>query len=83
MDFILQEESDDEDSDNQEVKNIIASKALLDDEEEAIGEEIIIKGFNQVNENKSLIQEVSSDNKSNAPYVKETSKESISNDLNF
>jgi len=30
-----------------------------------------------------LIQEVSSDNKSNAPYVKETSKESISNDLNF
>lgn len=83
LDFILQEESDDEDSDNQEVKNIIASKALLDDEEEAIGEEIIIKGFNQVNENKSLIQEVSSDNKSNAPYVKETSKESISNDLNF
>lgn len=83
LDFILQEESDDEDLDNKEVKNIIASKALLDDEEDAVGEEIIIKGFNQANENRSLIQEIQPTNISTINPVKEIKKESTSNDLNF
>lgn len=83
LDFILQEESDDEDLDNKEVKNIIASKALLDDEEDAVGEEIIIKGFNQANENRSLIQEIQPTNISTISPVKEIKKESTSNDLNF
>lgn len=83
LDFILQEESDDEDLDNKEVKNIIASKALLDDEEDAVGEEIIIKGFNQANENRSLIQEIQPTNISTISPVKEIKKGSTSNDLNF
>ncbi|KAL6938347.1 hypothetical protein ACO0OL_000887 [Hanseniaspora opuntiae] len=82
LDFILQEESDDEDLENKEVQNIIASKALLDDEEEAIGEEIIIKGFNQGTVNKSLIQEVSPPSK--APQSSNENKnQNISTDLNF
>lgn len=82
LDFILQEESDEEDLENKEVKNIIASKALLDDEEDAIGEEIIIKGFNQNTVNKSLIQEVSSPS-NGLSSSNEKKDHKISKDLNF
>lgn len=82
LDFILQEESDDEDMENKEVQNIIASKALLDEEEDAIGEEIIIKGFNQGTVNKSLIQEVSAPSET-PRSSNENKNQGISTDLNF
>lgn len=59
LEFILDEEEENSDEDS-EMKNIIVSKALLEEEDEARSDEFIIKGFGHTEEplKKGLIQEI-------------------------
>ncbi|KAL6925678.1 hypothetical protein ACO0SA_000279 [Hanseniaspora valbyensis] len=92
LEFVLEEEEK-SDGEDDEVKNILVSKALLDEEQEAEGEDIIINGFgnNAKPINKGFIQEVEVHNKKpSEPKKLETNKKEtsptsnkISNDLNF
>ena len=92
LEFVLEEEEK-SDGEDDEVKNIIVSKALLDEEQEAEGEDIIINGFGNNTKpiKKGLIQEVEVHDEKPIEFKKleinekKTSPTSnkVSNDLNF
>lgn len=91
VEFILDEENEQSDEDD-EVKNIVVSKALLDEEQEDAGEQIMLNGLGNSERNikKGLIQEIEpSSYKAKQANTQQITQENVSqfnkvsNDLNF